>query len=113
MATKPKKAKAESVKPAVSYSEPAPPPAAGSNAEQLAQALESQPVESGPAAQPTPPHGLELDLINKVARLTQELDQVRAALGIPADVSTLDGVNRLREKLATARRRARGGPLYF
>jgi hypothetical protein len=66
-----------------------------------------------PETAQAPPNGLELDLINKVARLTQELEQVRSALGIPDGVSTLDGVNRLRERISTARRRARGGPTFY
>jgi hypothetical protein len=159
---------AQPVNPApISYSDPAPPPPAGTcqackgtgfvigarppqvcpvcqgrgveppvklpepnNAEQFAQALsiggeclrseqmqtEAQLAGLGmpdDSAKLAPPNGLELDLINKLNRLTQELEQVRSALGIPEGVTTLDGVNRLREKLSTARRRARGGPTYY
>lgn len=49
---------------------------------------------------------LETDLTAQVCALRQELDEAKAALGIPATVRLVDGIGRLRDKLRSAKRRA-------
>lgn len=52
----------------------------------------------------------ELDSVRLDLELAQrELDEVRAALGIPSSVRLVDGVQRLKEKMRAAKRRAKLG----